>query len=231
VDTHPIRRPDDLPTIIREPAIPVRVEPNPGCRAGTVALGVFLGSLSILFLALAASVVLVVAQFTHVGDNLAGGVGSTVQTAGQAVARSAQAAVQSIQDTTDPLHPPRYAIQQDPQFDQLQTLAAGGTLGDSRLYHFDVVAIEQRPVGGDPDQRIYARVHRKLIVPNVTKVLGVTVRTDDQAKDFALYRGQELGLGGHAYKVNWLSLETQQVAMIRYRHAEDAPGPLVFDEP
>src|SRR5439155_838057 len=142
----------------------------------------FLGSLSLLFLALAGSILLVVYQFTHAGGNLAGGVGNTLQTAGQAVARGAQSAVQSVADAADPLHPPRYAIQQDPEFDELRTLTAGGALGDSRLYHLDVVAIEQRPESGDPAHRVYARVHRRLLVPNVTKVLGITIRTDDNAR-------------------------------------------------
>jgi hypothetical protein len=226
-----LRLPDERSIITREPVAPERLAANPGCRPTSVALAVFLGALSLLSLALAASVVLVVAQFTHVGDNLAGGVGSSAQAAGQAVTRSAQATLQSIEDATDPLHPPRYAIQQDPQFDELRTLSAGDLLGDSRLYHFDVTTIEQRPDGSTPDQRLYARIHRRLIVPNVTRVLGITVRTDDQGKDFALYRGQEFAIGGHSFKVNWLSSENRQLVVVRFRRAEDAEGPLVFDEP
>jgi hypothetical protein len=210
---------------------PGRVDAQPGCRPSSVALAVFLGSLSVLFLVVAASVLIVVYQFTHAGGNLTGGVGSTLQTAGTAVARSAQSVVQSVADAADPLHPPRYAIQQDPEFDELRTLSAGDALGDSRLYHFAVVAIEQRSDTGTTDQLVYARVHRRLLVPNVTKILGITIRTDDQPKDYALYRGEEFGLGGHTYKVNWLLPGSQQVATARFRQAAAAAGPLVFDEP
>ncbi len=210
---------------------PSRVDAQPGCRPGSVALAVFLGSLSVLFLVVAASVLIVVYQFTHAGGNLAGGVGTTLQTAGTAVARSAQAAVQSVTDAADPLHPPRYAIQQDPEFDELRTLSVGDALGNSRLYHFAVVAIEQRSDSGTTNQLVYARVRRRLLVPNVTKILGITIRTDDQPKDYAFYRGEEFGLGGYTYKVNWLSPGSQQVAIARFRQPADAEGPLVFDEP
>jgi hypothetical protein len=208
-----------------------RVDAQPGCRSSSIALAVFLGSLSVLFLVVAASVLLVVYQFTHAGGNLTGGVSTTVQAAGTALAQSAQSVVQSVTDAADPLHPPRYAILQDPQFDELRTLSAGDAVGDSRLYHFAVVAIEQRSDSGTTDQLAYARVHRRLLVPNVTKILGITIRTDDQPQDYALYRGEEFGLGGHTYKVNWLSLATQQITTTRFRQPSDAEGPLVFDEP
>ncbi|HLZ10744.1 MAG TPA: hypothetical protein VKT80_19310 [Chloroflexota bacterium] len=195
-----------------------------------MALAVFLGSLSLLFLALAGAILIVVYQFTHAGGNLTSGVGNTLQTAGQAVTQSAQSAVQSVSDSVDPLHPPRYPIVQDPEFDELRSIAAGDNIGDSRLFHFAVVAVEQRSEGGAPAELVYARIHRRLIVPDVTKILGVTIRTDDQPKDYALYRGQEFGLGGHAYKVNWLSIENQTIEVVRFRQASDAEGPLVFDE-
>jgi hypothetical protein len=195
-----------------------------------VVLAIFLGSLAVLFLALAGAIFLVVYQFTHAGGNLASGVGNTLQTAGQTVAQSAQSAVQSVGDAADPLHPPRYPINQDPEFDELRSLSAGDSVGDSQLDHFSVVAVEQRSEGGAPAQLVYARIHRHLLVPNVTKFLGITVRTDDQPQDYALYRGQEFGLGGHAYKVNWLSIENQTLEIVRFRQATDAEGPLVFDE-
>jgi hypothetical protein len=193
-------------------------------------LAVFLGSLAVLFLAMAGAILLVVYQFTHAGGNLASGVGNTLQTAGQTVAQSAQSAVQAVGDATDPLHPPRYPIVQDREFDELRSLAAGDSLGDSKLYHFSVVAVEQRSEGGVPAQLVYARIHRGLLVPNVTKLLGITLRTDDQPQDYALYQGQEFGLGGQIYKVNWLAIENQTLEIIRFRQATDAEGPLVFDE-
>ena len=194
-------------------------------------MAIFLGSLSVLFLVMAGAIVLVVYQLTHAGGNLTGGVGTTLQTAGQAVARGAQSAIQSVGDVVDPLHPPRYPINQDPEFDELRSLSVGDTVGDSRLYHFTVLAVEQRTDGGDPAQLVYARIHQRLLVPDITKILGVTIRTDDQPKDYALYRGQEFGLAGHAYKVNWLSIQNHALGIIRFRRVADADGPLVFDEP
>jgi hypothetical protein len=224
-----------LPSTVEGPLLPAGSAPRGGdaltrIRLGSVALAVFLGTLSILILTLAASVLLLLFQLTHASATLAGSAGDAIQSAGQAVARDAASAAQSVSDATDPFHPPRYPIKQDPQFDDLTVLAAGSPLGDSRLYHFDVAAIEQRPEATEPSQNVYARIHRQLIVPQVTKVLGITVRTSDDAKDYALYPGQEFSLAGHTYKVNWLSVETQQVALARFRRSEDAGGPLVFVE-
>jgi hypothetical protein len=169
-------------------------------------------------------------RFTVAGGAVTGA-GAGLQTAGQAVTSQVQTAVQSVQDATDPFHPPRYPIRQDPEFDELRTVGAGGTLGTSSTDRFTVVRIVQRPEAGLPDQRVYALVHQQLIVPKVTKVLGITIHTDDGAKDYALYRGQEFGIGGHTYKINGLSVESQQVGILRYRQATDARGPLVFDQP
>jgi hypothetical protein len=149
----------------------------------SIALSIFLGSLSLLALALALSVLLVVYRLTLAGSSATSGLGASLQTAGQAVTGSVQTAVQSVQDATDPFHPPRYAIRQDPEFDELRTVGAGGSLGTSSTDRFTVVRIVQRPEAGLPDQRVYALVHQQLIVPKVTKLLGITIHTDDGAKE------------------------------------------------
>lgn len=204
---------------------------KPGCQPASIALALFLGALALLVLAVAAAVLLVATQAAHLGGDLTGGLGATARSATGAITRGAQSAAQAVQDAADPLHPPRYAIHQDPEFDQLRTVSAGEPLGDSRQYRFQVVAIEPRPDGATPDERVYAGVHRQLIVPRVTKVLGVTIRTDDQGQDYALYRGQEFAIGGRVYKVNWLSIEAKAVGIVRFRQADQAGGPLVFDAP
>ena len=140
----------------------------------------------------------------------------------------AAALTQDVQDARDPMHPPRYAIQQDPRFDQLNTYQAGDVLGEAGGYRYAVAAIVERPDASDPLQRSYARIHRALITPKVTSLLGITIRRDDDARDYALYQGQQFSLNGRDYKVNAVSMADQQLRVVRFRDEGAAPGPFVF---
>jgi hypothetical protein len=95
----------------------------------------------------------------------------------------------------------------------------------------DLGVVEQRPDGGDPVRRGDARVGRHLIQPIVTRVLGVTARTDDEGRDDARYRGEESALVGSTYRVNRLAIQHQELAVVRRRQAEDSSGSRAFDQP
>ncbi len=193
-----------------------------------VALGAFLAALALLFLVVALVVAVLVIRLSHAGPDLATGVGQTVQDAGRSIAAAAGALVQESQDARDPLHPPRYAIQQDPRFDQLRVFQPGDILGEAGGYRYAIGAIAERSDVSDPLQRTYARIHRALITPKVTSLFGITIRRDDDARDYALYQGQQFTLNGRDYKVNWLSSADNQLSAVRFRDEGTAPGPFVF---
>lgn len=213
------------------PAAPLVIQAPPPTPSGTalkVTLAAFLGAMALLVLAVALTLLLLAMQISHAESSLAGGIGQTAQSAGHAIEQGAGAVVQSIQDARDPLHPPRYAIQQDPHFDALQTLHSGDVLGEAGGYRYVIVGIAQRPENLPAPQRLYAHIQRSLITPKVTKILGVVVHSDSETQDYALYQGQEFALNGRDYKVNDLSAEDDTLTILRFRDDADASGPLVF---
>lgn len=159
------------------------------------------------------------------------GFGAGATTAIQQTEHAVGAAVQVLRDARDPYHPPRYAIAQDVEIDQLTVIDAGQLLGRSAADTFTVTGVFRRAAGSSGHALRYAKVHRELKVPKVTKILGITVHTDRGAAEYALYRGELFGIAHRYYRVNWLSLARQEVAIIRLRRPGEGTGPLVFDAP
>jgi hypothetical protein len=57
-------------------------------------------------------------------------------------------------------------------------------------------------------------------------VLGVTVRSTRDPREYYLYKGETIRIGSKLYKVNWVSTERQQLALIAYREQDRVTAPL-----
>lgn len=77
-----------------------------------------------------------------------------------------------------------------------------------------------------PDSAVYAVLHSALREPRETKVLGVTIRSTRDEQDHVLYKGETLRIGRRLYKVNWVSAERQQIALVAYRDQDRVTAPL-----
>ena len=127
------------------------------------------------------------------------------------------AAGQRVADTFDPAHPPRDALAQDVEIDELLRLNVGAQVAGSNSRELTVASIQRRADPTGPDGAVYAVLHGELREPQETKVLGVTVRSTRDPKDYHLYKGETIRIGRKLYKVNWVSVERQQLALVAYR--------------
>ncbi len=138
-------------------------------------------------------------------------------------------AVQSVRDVTDPAHPPRDALAQDTEFDELVRLDVGAQIGGSQTRTLTITGIQRRQDAVSPDQGTYAVIHSELVVPRETRILGLFVRLDRESRDDYLYKGETFRVGRRLYKANWVSLDRQQVAIAAYRDADRATAPVKFE--
>jgi hypothetical protein len=161
-----------------------------------------------------------------VGMRAPGAIGDQL---GGAIERSASvigAAGQRIADAFDPAHPPRQALPQDVEIDELMRVNVGAPVPGSSTRELAVASVQRRPDPSGPDGAVYAVLHGELREAQETKVLGVTVRSTRDPKDYYLYKGETVRIGRKLYKVNWVSVERQQVALIAYRDQDRVTAPL-----
>ena len=155
--------------------------------------------------------------------------GAIAEQIGNAVERGASAigaAGQRVADHFDPAHPPRQALAQDVEIDELMRLNVGGQVPGSSTRTLTVASIQRRADPSGPDGAVYAVLHGELREPQETKVLGVTVRSSRDPQDYYLYKGETIRIGRKLYKVNWVSMERQQVALVAYRDQDRVTAPL-----
>jgi hypothetical protein len=148
---------------------------------------------------------------------------------GGAVERGASAigaAGKRVADAFDPAHPPRQSLAQDVEIDELIRANVGGTIAGSPTRELTLAAIQRRADPGSPDAAAYAVLRSELREPQETKVLGVTVRSTRDPRDHYLYKGETIRIGQKLYKVNWVSVERQQLALIVYREQDRVTAPL-----
>ncbi len=156
-----------------------------------------------------------------VGNRIGAALGDGASTVGRAV--------QSVRDVADPAHPPRDALAQDTEFDELVRLDVGAQIGGSQTRTLTIASIQRRQEAVHPDQSAYAVIHSELIVPRETRVMGLLVRSTREPRDDYLYKGETFRVGRRLYKVNWVSFERQQVAVAAYRDADRATAPAKFE--
>ena len=154
-----------------------------------------------------------------------GGLGGVVERAGAGVTR----VTQGLADGLDPAHPPREALVKDTEFDELTRLNVGTALGKSSDYVFTIAEIKRRDGAASADEGQYAVVKRRYETARETRVLGLVVRTDRGEAEYYLYKGESFRLGRAYYKVNWVSLDRQQVAVARYRDVDGVRAPLKLE--
>jgi hypothetical protein len=181
-----------------------------------------------LILALAVGFLFLVASLTGWGgrtvDEARERMGAAVGSAASTLDRAGQEA----RDRLDPSHPPRESLAYDPEIEQFLKLNVGESLPGGSDRTFTVSAIKSRPDGGRSELSRYVVVHSELRQPNEDRLFGVPVRRDAQPRDDYVYQGEAFRLGSQVYKVNWISPERQQVALIQLRDPDRVDLPLKF---
>jgi len=138
-------------------------------------------------------------------------------------------AVQVVRDAADPSHPPRQALAQDTEFEELIRVEVGFSLPAPETRTLAFSGVQRRDGAESADAAVYAVVHSELKVPRETRVVGIVVRTDRDPRDYFLYKGESFRVGRRLYKVNWVSLDRRQMAVAAYRDPDRVTAPLKFE--
>ena len=226
-ETRALRRQDDDAALVGQ-ARPV----GPPARRRVDALGVASRTLGLLLkltlLLILLTVLVGMIGFFGIGGRTTAGVGDRIGAAIEGGAGTVARAVQTVRDATDPAHPPREALAQDTEFDELVRLDVGASIVGSQTRTLTITSIQRRPDAPDPDQGVYAVVHSELVTPRETRILGMVVRRDRDPRDDYLYKGETFRVGRRLYKVNWVSLDRQQIAIAAYRDPDRATASVKF---
>lgn len=167
-----------------------------------------------------------IVSFMSFAARAPGSLGEQVSTAIERSAGVVSAIAQRASDALDPAHPPRSALAQDVEIDELLRLDVGKPLPNTTTHAVTLASVQRRPGAEGPDAAVYAVLHSELRTPQETKVLGVTVHSSTDPRDYYLYKGETIRIGRKLYKVNWVSVERQQLALIAYREQDRVTAPL-----
>ena len=199
--------------------------PPPGMLLGWalalagLALGVLLCALALAALIGVAS--LASGPWRPMSDQLS----TAVTRAGDVAAGAGQAAA----DLLDPRHPPREPLRLDTELDALTVVGVSSPVGVTAGSQVTLASVVKRADALDAATAQYAVVRRTFLEPQARRILGLPLGTDRGEQEHYLYQGQSFRLGPHYYKVNWVSLDRQQVAIARYRSADGVIGRLAFE--
>lgn len=177
------------------------------------------------FLAILLVVLIGLLDVVGVGGRTTTGVGESLSAAFAGGTRAVAGAVQSVRDLGDPAHPPRGPLTQDTELDELMRLDVGSQVLGSADRTVIVTSVGRREDADSPDASIFAVVHTELRQPREVRIFGVVVRTDTEPRDHYLYKGETFRVGRRLYKVNWVSLDRQQVAIGAYREPDRVTAP------
>jgi hypothetical protein len=203
------------------------VTPHPGVVAGiSRGLGLLI-RLSLLLILLAALWGMV--TIINAGVRAPAALGEQIGGAIERGAGVVGAAGQRVVDAFDPAHPPRQALAQDAEIDELLRVAVGGPVSGSGTRAVTLASIQRQATPTGPDTAVYAVLHSELREPHETKVLGVTISSSRDPQDYYLYKGETVRIGQRLYKVNWVSAERQQMALVAYREQDRVTAPLKVD--
>lgn len=214
------------------PGLPPLYHPIPlaaaSARGGINLASIVLLAILGLVVTIGALFLMLVASSVGVGGRTLGEVGQRASDATRAAGEAAGRAGQDVRDQLDPSHPPRGLLVYDAEIDEFIKLGVGQALPAGRSRTFTVAAIRSRQDGERPETSRYAVIHSELRQPNETKILGVTVRRDSDPQDYAVYQGEGFRIGGQVYKVNWISPEREQIALVALRDPDRAALPPKF---
>jgi hypothetical protein len=185
----------------------------------------------VLLLAMFGSLLLVlltVASLLQVPGQVAGGVSGGLSGAAAGASQALSSAERRVRDATDPAHSPS-GLTYDTEYTSLQTWKVGDQLPEARDYVLTLQAIRRRAGADSPDTALYAIVHAELRQPRETRVLGQVVRTDKDAHDHVVYKGESFRIGRTIYRANWVSQEDGSLAAGAYRHPDAVSAPLKLE--
>jgi hypothetical protein len=185
----------------------------------------------LLLLSILAAVLLVlftVASLVNVPGQVAGGVGAQLTGVTSQASRAVGEAQQAVQNATDPNHPPS-GLTYDTEFASLQTWHVGDGLPGGSLYVLTVQSIQRRAGTASADTAEYALVHAELRQPRETRILGQVIHSDNDAHDYAVYKGEMFRIGRNLYRVNWVSQEQNAIAAGVVRNPDTVTQPLKFE--
>ena len=185
----------------------------------------------VLLLAMFGSLLLVLltlASLLRVPGQVVGGVSGGLSGAAASASQALSSAERSLRDAADPTHPPS-GLSYDTEYSSLQTLKVGDALPDARDYVLTVQGIRRRESADSPDTALYAVIHAELRQPRETRVLGQVVRSDKDAHDYFVYKGENFRIGRAIYRVNWISQEEGGLAAAAYRRPDTVSAPLKFE--
>jgi len=185
----------------------------------------------LLLLSILAGVVLMlftVASLVNAPGQVAGGVGSRLGGVASEASRAVSGAQQALQNATDPNHPPTGLIY-DNEFSALPVWHVGEGLPGGSQYVVTLQTIKRRDGADSPDTAQYAVFHAQLRQPRETRVLGQLLRSDPDAHDYVLYKGETFRIGRALYRVNWISQEEMAIAAGVLRHPDATTVTLKFE--
>jgi hypothetical protein len=173
-------------------------------------------------------VLLTLASLLRVPGQVVGGVSGSLSGAAATASQALTSAERSLRDAADPTHPPS-GLTYDTEYSSLQTWKVGQALPDARDYVLTVQAIRRREGADSPDTALYAVIHAELKQPRETRILGQVVRSDKDAHDSTVYKGENFRIGRSIYRVNWISQEEGSLAAGAYRHPDAVSAALKFE--
>jgi hypothetical protein len=221
-DTELSARDERAPQVIYVPTVPAQRQ-----NLGQHLVTALLVSVLLVLLAVLLAALLMFSSMLGWGGSV-GGAGERASETMRSAADSLSRAGQEARDRLDPSHPPRAALDYDPEIEEFLRLGVGERLLGNGQRVFSIASIKSRPDAERPQLSRYVVIHSELRQPNETRVLGVTVRRDAEPRDDYLYQGEAFRLGGQVYKVNWISAERQQLALIQLRTPDRVDLPLKF---
>jgi len=185
----------------------------------------------LLLLSILAGVVLMLfalASLVNAPSQVAGGLGSRLGGVASEASRAVSEAQQALQNATDPNHPPTGLIY-DNEFSAVNVWHVNDRLASGAQYVLTIQAIKRRDGADSPDTAQYAVIHAELRQPRETRVLGQLIRSDPDAHDHVIYKGETFRIGHALYRVNWISQEEAAVAAGILRHPDASTAPLKFE--
>jgi hypothetical protein len=181
----------------------------------------------LLLLSILAAVVLVlfaVASLVSVPGQVAGGLGGVTSEASRAVSNAQQA----LQNATDPNRPPT-GLTYDNEFIALQVLRVGEAVPGGTEYKISVQGIRRRDGATSADTAQYALIHAELRQPRETRLFGQLIRSDPDAHEYVVYKGETFRVGRAVFRVNWISQDEDVLAIGVFRRPDMATSPLKFE--
>jgi hypothetical protein len=176
-----------------------------------------LGLLALLMLIALLALMLVLASniagMGSVGDNLTGRARGYIDSAAELLQRAAR----DVGDRFDPSHPPRNPMAHDTEFVALTRVPVGGVIGRTATRSVTLVEVRQQPTPPGPDAAEYAVLESALLTSRATSILGVSVLRNDERATHFVYKGESFRLGAAYYRVNWVSVGSNEVAVAQYR--------------